>query len=387
LLAAVAPALALSDAITNEREENRRLLENYRTTDPEKYAQLLRGLQVFQSLPTEVQDQIRKLDRDLRKEDSATREHLLNVLRRYDAWLQSLSEAERNSINLTQNPKERMQIIKKIRERQWLERLPAADRKKILDAPEPQRARLIHNLRQAELQRRQDWQITLRFWKEIVNHESLPVRMEEFSAEVKAFYDRVLYPLLTDDERQRVKNTEGKWPSYPRTLVELADKHPIAIPGPTGPVRRKALSVEAKKLKKHTDRINAAEGKWPEFGIALLEIEKDLKKVHLLSKDYQPSHPSDFSEPIQKFIKEKLLPALDAKEKERLKNAEGKWPNYPEILLELARKNDLQVPEMALPGSRESWDRYRLRSPAPVGAWQEPVILPKNLMIADLHPQ
>src|SRR5262249_27898704 len=79
-LAGWEPVLALPEVITNEREENRRLLEKCRTTDPEKYARLLQELEAFRNLPPEVQDQVRKLDRDLRKEDSATRERLLDVL-------------------------------------------------------------------------------------------------------------------------------------------------------------------------------------------------------------------------------------------------------------------------------------------------------------------
>lgn len=395
LLASTAPVLALSEVITNEREENRRLLEKYRTTDPEKYIRLLQELEVFRSLPPEVQDQVRKLDRDLRKEDSATREHLLDVLRRYDAWIQTLPAAERERINLAQNPKERLQIIRKIREREWLERLPAADRKRIQEAREAERPRLIQETRQAEQQRRHDWQITLRFWKEILNHEPLPA--ENLPDNVKAFVKDVLRPLLTEEEKERLKSAEGKWPRYPRILVELADKHPISIPGPTGPARWNS-SVE-KDVRKHIkgkktqiemarleSRLRAVDGKWPDFGVVLLEVEKEhVKKGQLLPRDVQPSQPKDFSPAIQKFITDELVPVLDAKENERLKNAETKWPNYPEILLELARKHGLQVPEMALPGPRESWDRFRLKFPPRVGMVDEPRFPSENLAIANVR--
>ena len=43
--------------------------------------------------------------------------------------------------------------------------------------------------------------------------------------------------------------------------------------------------------------------------------------------------------------------------------AEGRWPEYPLALLEIGRKNNLLVPGMSLPGPRELWDNARTALP------------------------
>ena len=40
--------------------------------------------------------------------------------------------------------------------------------------------------------------------------------------------------MLSPQEKERLAQAEGKWPEFPRTLVELADKHPPALPGVLG---------------------------------------------------------------------------------------------------------------------------------------------------------
>jgi hypothetical protein len=54
---------------------------------------------------------------------------------------------------------------------------------------------------------------------------------------------------------------------------------------------------------------------------------------------------------------------LTKPEAERLHNAEGKWPEYPRLLLELARRHDLVVPGMSLPGPRGLWQQARADGP------------------------
>ena len=39
--------------------------------------------------------------------------------------------------------------------------------------------------------------------------------------------------------------------------------------------------------------------------------------------------------------------------------AEGKWPDYPNTIQELARRHQLEVPWHTLPGQRKNWDNYR----------------------------
>ena len=68
-------------AVTLERmhERNRQLLEKWRA-NPEHSARLQQELRAFQTLPPERQEQLRRLDRALREENSATSARLQRVL-------------------------------------------------------------------------------------------------------------------------------------------------------------------------------------------------------------------------------------------------------------------------------------------------------------------
>ena len=69
------------------------------------------------------------------------------------------------------------------------------------------------------------------------------------------------------------------------------------------------------------------------------------------------------------------MDVLTESEKTNLAREEGKWPEYPRTLLELARKHRLGVPGMTLPGPRGWWENGRpgalkpqARSTLPSGA-------------------
>src|SRR5437868_14434833 len=122
LLLLLALPLAVADG-NDEQERNRKLLEKARS-DPPHYARLLQDLQAFLALPEEKQKELRKLDHDLHDEDSAGYAHLQRVLERYNDWLQRLPDAERKKVESTSDTKEKLRLIKEIRERQWIGRLP-----------------------------------------------------------------------------------------------------------------------------------------------------------------------------------------------------------------------------------------------------------------------
>src|SRR5437879_3662833 len=116
------PLVALADG-NDEQERNRKLLEKARS-DPQHYARLLQDFQAFLALPEEKQKELRKLDRDLHDEDSAGYARLQRVLERYNDWLQRLPEAERQKLESAADSKEKLRLIKEMRERQWIGRLP-----------------------------------------------------------------------------------------------------------------------------------------------------------------------------------------------------------------------------------------------------------------------
>jgi hypothetical protein len=57
-----------------------------------------------------------------------------------------------------------------------------------------------------------------------------PCHPNEFDPRVAQFVDRTLIPKLTDEEKVELKAAEGRWPEYPKAVVELSKKHAVEVP-------------------------------------------------------------------------------------------------------------------------------------------------------------
>lgn len=360
----------------------------------------------------ELQRILAQVDTGFYKEDPVIQARVARVLDRYADWLESLSPADRENIERADR-ESRLRQTRSIREQQWLKRLPRTQQELIQQKTLKERADFIQRLWQEELERNGDWQVSLRFWETLQKSDQpLPATLDAFKIDgLKDYYDRNLYPLLNDQERARLKAVEGKWPAYPRLLVELADNHPVSLLGPVY-VHVKDLPIniqnelKEKKLKPGTvgtkppmprpetpkdkpkDKLKdkpkekkpkgnkefnamlkAADGKWPEFCKVLVEFHAAANKKtglqKVLRKIKMPSHPQDFeNKDVTLFIEKKLLPVLDAEEKVQIGRRESHWPEYPLTVLELARKHNLRVPSESLPAPKDQadyWDRYRAR--------------------------
>src|SRR5262245_59157989 len=88
------PLAALPDAPGDDPPVQRDLQAEWRKKVA-RNPRLLRDARAFLALPREQQERLRKLDRDLRLEDSSTQAHLGKVLERYADWLDRLPENER----------------------------------------------------------------------------------------------------------------------------------------------------------------------------------------------------------------------------------------------------------------------------------------------------
>jgi hypothetical protein len=360
LLVGVAGAAALPDPSAAEIEQNRRLLEKWRG-DPEHYARLKKDLHDFKQLPPDRQAALRQLDHDLHDEDSLTLARLLRTADRYAAWLEHLPEARRARIQAETDPKKRLQVIRDIREEEWIDRLPRVKREQVLTTADPgKRASLIKTLHEEEQQRQQDWQRVLQGNEPPARRPS--VRVADLPPEARNYVEGTLLPQLNTEEKKRLKDAEGKWPLFPRTLLELADSHAGGLPGPaSGPKHQDELPMEVRRrLMMTTMRLNKADrerlkqhaGKWPDYAIAVTEIIRG--KGLSLPEELGPARLRDMPEPVREFVDKKLQPVLTRQEKDHLKAAEGRWPDYPRALLELARAHGLAVPAPAhLPESLE----------------------------------
>jgi hypothetical protein len=374
-LAVMDPALALADvphAPTDGHVTERQLVDKYRATDPAHYARLRHNLAVFRALPPERQEAIRKLDRDLQDEPLGRRQRLDRVLDRYADWLDRLSEADRQSVLAATDRKTRLERIRAVREQQWLKRLTKAQSDKIAKLDKGERSELIKKMRQEELDDRLDWLAAQRHWEMLVRTPALlPTRADMLGDDAREMVEKSLRPLLSKEEEKQLKDAEGKWPRYPRVLAELIESHPLSVQGPIGPTTIKDLQLKPlslvvlqneKKLEPVYNRLKNAEGKWPAFGVAVKDLMRTgFGKQHVapLPEATTPAHLQAFPPNVQQVVEKRLMPALDGDELGRLNKAEGHWPDYPNALLELAKKHNVPLPSLP---RIEAVDRYRWRS-------------------------
>jgi hypothetical protein len=259
-------------------------------------------------------------------------------------------------------------------QQRWQEQLPQAQREelqKLESQPNKHEARL-QELFQEEHKRDQEWQVTIREWDSNAQRQQKIIsQVQALRLEIEAYVDEALLPMLTPQERSRLRRvqetmkTKGQWQPFLRTLVALSDKHPIKLPGPsTGPSRFEELPSAVQKLlpdlrnprPQLAERSQKVEGHWPEYAIFVHQIGNRRKApIPALG----PTRPVEFAAAIRDFINGKLIPALDAEEKAKLMAALGQWPQYPRVVLNLARAHHLQVPLMGLPGPHDLWDSFR----------------------------
>jgi hypothetical protein len=402
--------------------------------DPD-YARLYHDGKAFLALPPDKQEAMRKLHEDLQKLPAPERQRLNDALRRYADWLDKLPERDRLAVVNSADKKKRLQTIRKLREEQWLARQPKAIRQYLDKLPgakpkpavavasavgilagAPQqmrplamvttqaaqsvdlRAETISRLKRDQSRKTRDWVVASRHWTELTDlkRPAMPAHAADFGLEIETFVKEYLRPALDPKEQARLDKAEGQWPLYPMTLVELADKHPLALPQKRGPTAFKDLPEEVKKRlggKMLTDKAVKKKDYDIFFG------KQDLKAIELrltpvippkeqttairfacavatwaqskktnvkMPHELWAAHPKDLSISMRVFLDEKgpFWQQLSADEHGQLLRAEGKWPEYPLKVQELANKYGFRPPWQALPeigGRSEVWDKYRVK--------------------------
>lgn len=350
----------------DQPQNNRQLLEQWKL-DPAHYQRLQQDLLAFKAMPPEKQTRIRQLDQDLRQMTPASRQRLWTVMERYSAWLKQLPAAQRQHIESATTEEEKLDRIRKQREREWLARLPRKVQEEIRAIEDEQtRAMKIQEVKALERQRRRDWLYDPGV-RPATPRKDKPARLSEFPAEVIFFAEHCLHPLLTDQERTELDRAgERPWPALARKLLELSEKHPLVLPGPTGKVRLADLTgAQVEQMVKNPRqfrKIQEAQGKWPEFGQAVLELSPR-QRLGVLPPETMPSRPDMLAKPVREFLFDDLMQVLTSEEQAELRQATGSWPAFPQTLVKLAKKHDKQVPLMRLPGQPELWEKARGTGP------------------------
>src|SRR5262249_3046227 len=138
----------------------------------------------------------------------------------------------------------RLQMIQELRDQEWIRQLPRKLREKVEEVQGADRAKLIKQYRDDERRRRREWAIAFRHWDELMKKQPLPSTLGDFPPPVRTYVTEYLGPWLSEKERNRLDKADGQWPAYPRALVLLADRHPMALPGPRGPTHFNELPAE-----------------------------------------------------------------------------------------------------------------------------------------------
>jgi hypothetical protein len=387
-LAAVVQALAVSEPPAAEdpqavQEQNRRLLEKWRA-DPDHYARLKRDEKAFREMSPERQARLRQFDRDLHTEDSATQARLWAVLDRYVTWLEKLPESDRAWIDSAPDTKTKLDRVKVIRDQQWVARLPRQVQKDLSELSEEKRIARVAELRREERQRRLEW-----FWASHARDASAlkrarPTRLVEFPPEVRFYFNTSLVHVVSAADKDHLRQAEGNWPLYARTLAKVMETPHPKLPGypnaPVWPKRFQELPQEyrnalipfrlagkgpnASAMKGKKDDVKQRQeewkslqshaDKWPDYAVAVTHFVR-VKRLKV-DAPLGPSRLDQFALPVQSLVKGELLPQLNAVEKSELASEEGKWPEYPEKLLKAAEKHVVAIPGMVRPGPKEFWE-------------------------------
>lgn len=357
LVLILAGAVAALGADSEEFAHNRRLLERWKA-DPEHYQRLRRDLLAFHALPIERQEQLRQLDRELHSGNLATQTRRWGVLDRYVTWLEKLPSEERQAI-VQAEPEERLRLIREIRDRQWIEKLPARTRENLMLLSADQRAVRVARLREEDRQRRA-------FWEGRAGPGTQPAKLADFPKDVQDYVSELL-PRLNEAEQLRLKHAEGKWPDLAKAILDLAEAHPKLPPLPRGPItcweelpsEVEALFQQVLTRKAKNFRQTAPTG-WPVFAES---VTRFLRNEKLVPPPLGASRLEEMPPEVQAVVQERLWPQLGKPQRDMLARVEGQWPDYPRMLLRVARDRGVTLPGLSLPGPAELWDQARVSLP------------------------
>ena len=104
-------------------------------------------------------------------------------------------------------------------------------------------------------------------------------------------------------------------------------------------------------------RFRSSLGRWPDFALDIAKLDANSKEKDKLPP-LGPCRPGEFHEDVELFLKEQLYPKLVKGERDRLEAQVGKWPEYPRLMIDIAKSKNLSVPGAMLPGEPKLWTEY-----------------------------
>ncbi len=332
--------------------------------------------------------QLRSLHRELNELPAPERTSYRRTLESYAAWLDRLPDNSRKEILAAPTSGERLDAVLRVRERLWRESLPPSQQKALKTvASVEERTQLLNEWRRGEQSFRSEWELTRQQWQpnKLGDHKAWPFYDAALSKSLDEFIrksfgvdlsqppDRktdVAAPCrLTREElaelryRHEAALKEGYWYSYGACLLQLAELHPmLPEPGKGKPI----TTVDQPPLTKEKVRSLLPKdggtpilarlktlGRWPDFALEIQKLDANSReKLPPLG----PCKPGEFGDELEQFLKGDLLPKLSKSERDKFDHLQGKWPEYPRMLIELAKAKNLSVPGAMLPGEPKLWN-------------------------------
>ncbi len=326
--------------------------------------------------------QLLKLHSDFQALDPESQARYERVMKQYNAWLVRLPEADRERVATATSALARIEIVRQLREQDWVRTLPSPYRAEYAKMEGDAKKQRVLEWRSEEAERDEEWALALRSWDQFVPGKVPQMFLNEGRTQIETFVQHLKENLL-DHERKALDDARGNaedfghYFGYALEIVRLSDAHPI-LPGKVGAKDFNSLPDSVKEYLVKNDKhfrkkgvllggeelkdVRKSVGRWPEFAT---ELTRYAQKTQLTlpvplgdcSKDQMPTE-------IEQFLKKVLEPQLNRSEAgkanlELLTKAQGTWPDYPRMIMELAKKHKLHVPGWTLPGQPQMWDRFR----------------------------
>lgn len=296
------------------------------------------------------------------------------VLAQHADWLEQLRQREPQAfqaIKSAPSASAKLTLINERRDFELIAAQPPSVRDQWDKLGREGKVQFLAKLRAEEREKHEQWVLAKRFWKELEGKKEIPCRRADYpGGKVKDYVENYLMPYLSAEEKTQLTNAEGRWPDYPRTLVEIASKRPSALPTPNTPREfallpmpvQQRFKIEPKKPGGKPKLIKPLDNfKGPNFASHVVEIGLSTNKLPF-GHEYLACNTNTLLVPMREFVDDKLMPAVKdhPADLRRFTDSEGKWPDYPLTIQELAKKYKLDPPWHYLPEpERWRWDAYR----------------------------
>jgi hypothetical protein len=345
-------------------------------------AYLRRQYAWFQSQDAARQQRLRKLHEEYVQQDADAQARLTRVMQRYNAWLAQLDAEPREQVLSAPTTQARLEIIRDLREREWVRTLPRPEREEYARLEGEARRQRVQEWRTEEAERREEWVVAQRQWAENPPGKVPAVFIKELQPQLETYVAR-LRENLSEAERKELDEAraavdEGNFLWYALTLVRDTDRHPLIPYVKVGPKDFELLPEADKRYLVLNDphfrkkgpmpavdelkAVRRSQGRWPEFAMELAAYcqKKKLKLPEPLGACRKEEIPPEVRTFLDKTLEPKLRQSEAGKaELDSLNRAQGSWPEYPKMIMDLAKKYKLPVPGWTLPGPPGAWEHFR----------------------------